>query len=140
MNVIGLVFIWAQLRSNQQSVKAAAKGAEAAAVAARIALMSERPWLQHFVDQNLVIEVRDGALEIDLKWRWKNVGNTPAIRVINLFSLIRDEEPSLYEACDLAALMLAPAPNLFPSNRAIAGNRCFLVLTTRLQMRVGGSG
>lgn len=114
VNVVGLLFIWAQLRSNQESVRAAAKGADAAAVAARIALMSERPWIQHFIDQNLTIEVRDGALEIDLNWRWTNVGNTPAIRVVHLFKLVKDDDVSLYDACETAALLISPAPILFP--------------------------
>lgn len=115
VNAVGLVFIWAQLRSNREAVRAAAKGADAAAVAARIALMSERPWIQHFIDQNLKIEVRDGALEIDLKWRWTNVGNTPAVRVVHLFKLVRDDDVSLYDACEMASLLASPAPILFPN-------------------------
>lgn len=126
VNVVGLLFIWAQLRSNQKAVRAAALGADAAAAAARIALMSERPWIRHGFADDLTIELNDGVLEISLGWEWQNVGKTPAMRVISSLHLVENGEGSLDRAVGVAQLLRSPAPNLFPGE--IGDSRQPLVL------------
>ncbi len=113
VNVVGLFFIWAQLRSNQKSVRAAAKGADAAAVAARTALMSERPWIRHWFADDLTIDLTDGALEIFLKWKWENVGKTPAMGVLATLRLV-PEDADLQSEIETAARLRSQADTIFP--------------------------
>lgn len=114
VNVIGLLFIGLQLYANRQALRAGTKSANAAAEAARIALMSERPWVQHWIGDDPVIR-RDGlSIELALTWGWRNVGRTPAIRVHAFDHLIFDEDSSLSGVAKLSEMLLSPGPAMFP--------------------------
>lgn len=119
VNIIGLAFIWLQLRSNQKAVKASTDGANAAIIAARTALMSERPWIRHTFEEGLTIDLKDGALELNIKWHWKNVGKTPAIRVIRVLHLI-DKNDDFQHEIYLTRMLRSPAPIMFPNQSEFA--------------------
>lgn len=127
----GLILIWFQLRASRASVAAAAQSAEAASAAAQTALMSERPWIAHRIDNNLTVELRGGELEIEVKWGWRNVGKTPAIRVIGIVHFM-EEGSDLYGACKIAMKLSAPAPTLFPNEEMLKTDK--LKLGPRAEM------
>ncbi|MBB5770152.1 hypothetical protein HNP47_000121 [Brevundimonas vesicularis] len=116
VNAIGLIFIYLQLRSNRDAVKAAAKGADAAAVAARMSLISERAWIEHHLDSMTVL-LQDGVLEFTFRWNWRNIGKTPALRVLTRVHHVIDERTNLSDAAQLSESLRADASALFPGNQ-----------------------
>jgi hypothetical protein len=90
VSVIGIVFIWHQIKSGKEALYAASRSAESAADAARIAHASVRPWIKftvkkaylHFNDQN----TSEVGCQIDYKI--ENIGNTPAVELKVVFKPI----------------------------------------------------
>ena len=119
--VIGLRFIWRQLKASRQELAASATSAQAAADAAKIAFSSTRPWIK-FEIQDAILYFHPSQPEVvgcQIGYRIENAGKTPAIDVAMLYKPlpqssampqgVRDELDGLPETgIDLSPIVLFP--------------------------------
>lgn len=81
VNMLGLLFIWLQLRSNRGALAASVQSAEAASAAAKTALLDSRAWVKADIVLGRANQTPDGQWTITLQVTLTNVGKTPALHV-----------------------------------------------------------
>lgn len=115
VNMLGLLFIWLQLKSNQGALAASVQSAEAASAAARTALLDSRAWVKAEVAWGGATQKPNGEWTITLRVRLTNVGKTPALHVAYRAAQFRGP----YTAADVTALTAEGANagvTLFPGD------------------------
>lgn len=81
VNMFGLLFIWLQLKSNQGTLTASMRAADAASAAAMTALLDSRAWVKADIALAGAFQEKDGPWRIKLTVTLTNVGKTPALHV-----------------------------------------------------------
>lgn len=81
-SVWGVLVVRSQLRQNREAIAGAAKSSEAAAQAAKAAVLQSRPWLKLEGRGHLEITTpgNDGLAQVQLRCQLTNVGRTPGVK------------------------------------------------------------
>ena len=115
VNMLGLLFIWQQLKSNQGTLAASVRSADAASAAATTALLDSRAWVKLDVAQGGLSRDEQGKWHFTLQVSLQNVGKTPALHVafraehVDMASDIRSEIAKLGDDGSNVGVTLFPS-------------------------------